>query len=107
MISDNLIIQAKTIRQRKGEITPHFSICPVHYPEIHQTCLNPTYLDKGYYRHHNGEFYYTDREHADLRVMECDICHNEIYLLNTGQQNWDALKEETTIPKRHRYINEQ
>ncbi len=60
-------------------------------PSVHN-CSNPQFIDKGYYRRHNGEYCIyqeAQKEKADFRLLECTACHNEFYLMNSGAKNWD------------------
>ena len=91
-INDNLISKLRVFRKSIIDSGYNDIKMPVYsIPNLH-TCSNPIFQNKGYYKRHNGEIYECKegKEHtADFCVLECKICHNEFYLMNTGVQNWD------------------
>lgn len=92
-VSDNFIKKLRSLRQgilKSGCKDIKMSVYRI--PEIHN-CQEVSFLDKGYYRSHNGRIYSCNdrQEDADFRALECEICHQEILLLNTGMPNWDLI----------------
>ena len=89
---DILISKIRLIRKLKYQ--NDLEIIDNYYQSINHTCQNTTYIDKGYYFRRNGELYLCnpfEKERADFRAIECEQCHQEILLMNTGKENWDTL----------------
>ncbi len=101
---DNIISQLRIFRQ---ELITHESenipVIPHVLPQDH--CPNTSYTIIGYYRRHNGEFvecHVEKKNDADFCMLECNTCHQNIYLFNTGEQNWDdffEMKEKMKVIK--------
>ena len=91
-VSDNLISTLRVIRQ--GILNSGRTKMPTYLIPSSHDCKEASFLDKGYYRRHNGEIYPWEDEQkqdADFRALECEICHQEVLLLNTGMPNWDFV----------------
>lgn len=90
---DCFISNFRSFRQElKNSEAQEVIMTPYMIPK--HTCQNPFYINKGYYRKHNGEFLVINQnqsQKADFLILECETCHQEIYLFNTGAQNWDIL----------------
>lgn len=55
-----------------------------------EDCLHPECIDNGYYHIKGQDICVVDREKADLRVVECSDCGEEIYLIKTNNPDWDT-----------------
>lgn len=81
---DNLISKARILRKKlENECLGY---------HIQHNCNSPIYIDKGYYRRHNGDYCIVQEEKndADFRLLECECCQKEFFLINTGVTNWDS-----------------
>lgn len=93
-VSDNVIKKFRSLRQGildSGSTDIKMSTYLI--PASHD-CEEPNFLDKGYYRLHNGEIYIChdgEEQRADFRAIECQTCHQEFFLMNTGVSNWDFM----------------
>lgn len=57
-------------------------------------CQQTCFTDKGYYYLHNGEINLcsvNQKDKADFRALECNQCHQEILLWNSGNLGWDQI----------------
>lgn len=91
-INDNLISKLRIFRKSIIDSGYNDIRMPVYsIPNLH-ACSNPVFQNKGYYKRHNGEFWLckeSEEDSADFCILECETCHQEVALLNTGVQNWD------------------
>lgn len=55
-----------------------------------ENCLHGDCVDNGYYRIKGQDVCVADREKADLRVVKCLDCVEEIYLIKTTNPDWDT-----------------
>lgn len=91
-ISDNFITALRSFR-RDINGCANTKMSTLTIPASHN-CKNASFLDKGYYRRHNADICFCkdgQEQDADFRSLECEICHQEILLLNTGIPNWDFI----------------
>ncbi len=93
-INDNLISKLRTFRQSVIESGGIDIKMPVYLiPSTHE-CLDFSFSNKGYFKRHNNDFWLCkegEENTADFCVLECNICHNKFYLMNTGVPNWDVF----------------
>ena len=91
-VNDDLISKLRMFRKGVIESDCVDSIkMPVYSIPISHACIDPIFQMKGYYKSHNGKVKEGEKNTADFCVLECEICHNEFYLMNTGIQNWDTF----------------
>lgn len=93
-INDDLISKLRMFRKGVIESGSADIKMPIYSIPISHTCQDTTFLDKGYYKKHNKEICLCKQGQefaADFRILECETCHQEFFLLNTGIQNWDNI----------------
>ena len=93
-ISDDLISKLRMFRKGVIESDCMDIRMSVYSIPITHFCNNTTFLNKGYYKKHNNDVCLCkngEENNADFCILECEICHNKFYLMNTGVQNWDGI----------------
>ena len=60
-------------------------------------CNHDEFIDDGYYKINNGDFFLTTREQAHFRAMTCPICNKQIYLLKTYINDWDKMYKHNSV----------
>lgn len=92
-ISDNLISKLRRFRNGVMESCSMDIQMPVYFIPNSHHCSNATFLNKGYYKKHNNDICLckNGEDNPDFCILECETCHNEFYLMNTGVKNWDSF----------------
>lgn len=96
MNTDDIISKMRLVRKvRPSQISKTLELQIQHYYQnLAHHCFNAQFVDKGYYYRHNGDIYLCsmkELDKADFRAIECEQCHQEILLMNTGQEGWDQI----------------
>ena len=65
--------------------------------KITEDCLHENCLDDRYYKIKGKEIWVADKETADFRVVICEECGQEIYLIKDENDKWDTSLGNKTI----------
>lgn len=93
-INDDLISKLRMFRKGVIESDCMDIRMSVYSIPITHFCNNAIFLNKGYYKKHNNDICLCkngEENSADFCILECEICHKEFYIMNTGVQNWDTF----------------
>lgn len=93
---DDMISKMRLIRQSNQTMLSNYleTLLQTYQQTLQHQCQEARFIDKGYYYRRNGEMYLCtaeEKEKADFRAIECEECHQEILLMNTGRENWDMI----------------
>lgn len=87
---DSITIYAKRMMDRSNPEESR-KLVNNYYNNCKKICDHDDYIDIGYCKVHNGEYYIVDKEEAEFRVIKCAECGSCIMLLKTNNPAWDTL----------------